>query len=236
MKKLLVLVILIFASAAFADVTIKENSDGAELVTYFSRGMSAHYVDGQVTNITDMNAGTITVMNPMSKTYFQATLAQMKNLADSLNEKMKSIQSNPQYQAMLKQQADSVKVSKQGSEQIAGFFCTKYSISLDMPPTKADICLSKDLADLVSKEISSKQLEKIMDSLDSGDGGMDMLTGKISELEEKNGYLMSENIDMMGTGISTVVTEVSKKSINKSVFDIPSDYTRKPMPQAFGEY
>jgi len=235
MKKLFLILLLIYASIASADVTIKENSDGAELVTYFSKGMSAHYVDGQITNVTDMNTGTITVMNPMSKTYFQATLAQMKNLADSLNEKMKVIQSNPQYQAMLKQHAESVKVTKQGIAQLAGYTCTKYTISVKMPPTKAEICLSKDLANLVSKEISSKQLEKIMDSLDSGDGGMDMLSSKISELEEKNGYLMSENIDMMGTGISTIVTNVSKKSIDKSVFKIPSDYTRKPMPQVFGE-
>lgn len=236
MKQLIVLLFLILTFSAYADVTITETSDGTELKSYFSKGLSAHYVDGQLTNITDMNKGVITVLNPMAKTYFQATIAQMKNLADSMNEKMKGLQSNPQFQTMMKKQADAVKVKQKGIAKIAGYTCTAYEISMDMPPAKAEICLSEEVSKIIAKEINSKQLERIMDSLDSSGGGLDILADKISELEDKDGFLMSENIDMMGTGISTVVTDISKKSINPSVFEIPSGYSRKPMPQALGEY
>jgi len=220
--------------SAFADVTIKESSDGSELTSYYSKGKTAHYIDNQLTNITNIKKGLITVFNPMAKTYFQATMAEMKSLSVRFNNQAKDMEQDSKFQSFRDQQEKSVKITPTGTKKIAGYSCQGFTINVAVTETTADICLSKDVAMLLSKEADTRGMDQLMDSLDEG-GSFDVLTDKISELEDKYGYLLSENISMMGSSISTEVISVSTKAINPSAFSIPSGYSKKPMPQIFKE-
>jgi len=240
MKSLAVMIFFVFALCSYADVTLVEESSGSKMEIYYSKNIMAHHIDGQVTNITDVNKGLIYIFNPARKTYFQATFKEMKDVADKLNEQTKELAKNPQYQQFVGQTSGGkVVVKKTGTSTIAGYKCDEYTITATESLAGATVCLSKELMTLLNKELDTVKIEKLMNSLDLEEGG-DVLSLKIAELEEKYGYAMSESFSSgttgMGAGLDTIVTSVSTTKIDKSVFSIPTGYERLSMKAAMGEY
>lgn len=236
MKKVLIAVLILINFSAFADITVTEESSGATYVTYFSKNITAHYTDGQVTNITDMKKGLIYVINPMKRTYYLATFKQMKAFADKAADQMKSMADNPDYKMYMDQMSGGkVNVNQTGTKKIAGYTCTEFKLA-DKVSTSV-ICLSKSLTKAIKREVDTSRAEKIMDSLDM-DGMGDIMGKKIADLEGKYGYLMYEKTTsaMPGMGMenqSTVVS-VSKKRIDSSVFKVPEGFTKISMDDAIG--
>ena len=238
MKKLAAFMLMLFCFSAYADVTITEKSTEADMVTYFSKNITAHYINGQLTNITDMKKGVIYVFNPMNKTYFQATFAELKQFADKAAEQMNSMAENPQYKQYMNQmQGSGITVVKTGTQVIAGFSCDEYKVA--SPMTVSVVCLSKDLMTLVKKEVDTSKAEKIMNSLDMESAG-NILGKKLAELEDKYGYIVSEKFSSPIPGMAaedeTRVISVSKKMINPMIFNIPAGYKQVKMQDAVGEY
>ncbi|ADD66910.1 hypothetical protein Dacet_0104 [Denitrovibrio acetiphilus DSM 12809] len=239
MKNIIIIAAMLCFSYGYADITVTEESDGSKMVTYYADNVSAHYIDGHLTNITDISKSLITVLNPMEKTYFQATFEEMRALAEQLNEQMKAMAENPQFQELLDRHAGKVDIKKDGTTTIAGYKCDKYLLSMEEMGASAEVCFSKELGDALQKEVDIKKAEKLMDSLEI-DGMGDMIGVKISELEEKAGYPLSEKTDStmfgMEDGYDRIVTEISKTKIKKSVFSIPDGYEKITIDQAMGNY
>lgn len=81
MKIRILLLTLFMAVPCFADVTVIEESSGSEIRTSYSKGIVAHYIDGTITNITDVKNKKIYVLNPVQKTFFHASFKQLREFA-----------------------------------------------------------------------------------------------------------------------------------------------------------
>jgi len=237
MKWIYTLIIILCVSFAYADVTITEESDGSKMVSYYSNNKMAYYIDGVVTNITDVGKGLITVFNPMAKTYFTATFKEMSAMAESMNEHMKNAAQNPQYQQFMGQQGN-ITIKKTGTKQIAGYKCEEFQVTSGVMPVGSVVCFSKAVEKLISKEMNRAKVEKLLNSMEMD--GSDALSEALITLEEKSGYMMSERstspVPGMGEDGDMIVTSVSKKKINSSKFKTPSGYKKTTMQKAMGGY
>jgi hypothetical protein len=238
MRVLLIFIMSLFSVCAFADITITERSSDGEIVSYYSGNKMAYFVDGQVTNITDVNAGMIYVINSAKKTYFQKSFAEMEEIAKQAAEQFKSIRENPQYKDFMKAvPAGKVNVEKVGSRKIAGYSCDEYTVKLSMSPMSVRLCLSKDVEALVSKEINSKKIEKLMAGF--GTEGDDSPMGKALEgLKDKNGFPMLEKSESSIPGMDSEATEVisvSNAKISPVVYKLPQGYKKVTMEELMGD-
>ncbi|PLX71363.1 MAG: hypothetical protein C0602_01815 [Denitrovibrio sp.] len=226
--KICILVMVCFASLfSYADVTITEESSGSVFKTYYSKGIMAHYIDGQLTNITDVEKENIYVLNPMRKTYFQASFAKMKEFTNKLN--------NMPENSMLETTKVKVAVNKLGTKTIAGYSCEEYQFIIDELYLEASACFSKDVYTLIKNELDASKAEKLMNELDMADSFHPM-GAKIAEMEYTEGYILKQDSSDSIPGFGTLVTSVSKAKLDKSVFAIPPDYKKIPMQEAVGTY
>lgn len=232
MKIITFIFILMISVSAFADVTITEESSGSTLKTYFAKNIMAHYIDDQLTNITDVGSEKVYVLNPMAKTYFEATFSQLKSFAD----KMKSmVDSDQMKQYIGKTPKVGVKTAKKASKKIAGYSCDEYSLTIETLFTEANVCFSNEVYKLVEKELDVSKAEKLLNEMDM-DESSNPIGSKISEMERKLGYVLEQSTSGGVPGFDTLVTEISKEKIKKSVFKVPANYKKIPMSKALGTY
>lgn len=223
---------MVLSVTSFADVTITEESSGAVLKTYYSKNIMAHYIDGLLTNITDVGSERVYVLNPMGRTYFEATFSQMNSFA----KKMKSMADSEQMQQYSgKAPTVNVKVVKKGTKKIAGYACDEYSLTIEELFTEANVCFSGNVFRMVQTELNTAKAEKLLNEMDM-DERHDPIGAKIAELEMKLGYVLEQGSTGGVPGFDTLVTDISKEKINRSVFKVPADYQKIPMAEALGTY
>lgn len=231
MRTIAFIFLMLVTVSVSADVTITEESSGSTLKTYFTKNIMAHYIDGLLTNITDVGAEKVYVLNPMGKTYFVATFAQMKAFA----KKMKSMSDTQMKQYGSDAPKVTVNVTKKGAKKISGYSCEEYSLSVETLYTEASVCFSKDVFNLVKSELDTSKAEKLLNEMDM-DERHDPIGTKIADMEMKLGYVLEQSSPGGVPGFDTLVTSISREKIEKSIFSVPAGYKKIPMSEALGTY
>lgn len=181
------------------------------------------------------------------KTYSEMTFdeweAQMKTMGQKMNAQMdelrKQMESMPEEQRKMmekmmgnqmmgKGKDVKVEVQKTGeSKKIAGYGCTKYSITSEGKEMMA-LWATKDLK---AYDAMRKDMEEFSTRMLAADfqGGK----GLAEAVKKVDGFPMQT--DMQG-GVKVVVTKVERKEVPSSEFDVPAGYTKvKPKAMDQGE-
>jgi hypothetical protein len=253
-----VLTALLWAGAAFADVTIKKHEDGFEETAYY-KGAKIAMVSDDGREIIDAAAKTITIVNPDAGIYTQASLKEYKTVMLDHFKRMGEMQvemmmaatglGRAEAEAMLKQQvaamapkSQDVKVEKGDTKDIAGYPSEQYRFIVD-GTTVREVWVSPAVDALIAKEMGG-DLKKALDAAfrEMEDGFTDAVKGfsgydsaldnAVNEVAAK-GYLMRDEDRMMGLygDREPAKIDISTASVDPSFFKVPAGYEKISMTE-----
>lgn len=121
-------------------------------------------------------------------------------------------------QEMAKMVADGIQITPtQETRNIAGYPCRKYLVSMMM--TQGEYWASKEVTGYEKMKTFGKKLQEIM-ALNPM-----MRQFNVAGLMERiDGFPVSTNMNAMGMTISTILTRIEEKNLDRSLFEIPKDY------------
>lgn len=253
--------ILLWTTAAIADVKITKIEDGFKEMEYYKSGKMAVASDDDIT-IVDSAVKTITIINPETKIYAEATLDQYKKIMIDHFKRMHDMQlemmmaatgqSRAEAEAALKQlggaaaKPKEVKMEKGAAKDIAGYPSEQYRFLVDGELAR-EVWISPAVDALIAKEMGAgpkKALDAAFRDMESEFaaavmvfGGQDTALEKavekaVSEIMTK-GYLMQE-VDarmQMYDGMAPVRIDISTGPVDPSLFKIPSGYEKVGMAE-----
>jgi hypothetical protein len=250
LKKLLILPLI--GTALLADVTITTTSDGEIEKTYYKDGKML-IISGEGKTIFDTKKGTITVVLDQKKIYLQEP---MQHYAQHMKEASQSMQSTIQAQMkeallargmskeqvdmMLKKMQDSMKnppkmparpkpvIKKTGSSKVAGYACDTYSVVDMVHQSHEEACVSSEVERLIGKEIDIAAMKAMAQKMKEGDADA------FDDPLEDAGFPMRRRDLGYGTPqMIEEVTSVSKKPIDRALFDTPRGYKKMSVKEFY---
>ncbi|EXJ15549.1 DUF4412 domain-containing protein [Imhoffiella purpurea] len=171
--------------------------------------------------ILDPASGTMTFVNDTAKQYYQIDL---KSMMEGMSQP-----GMEQMRAMMEQTR--IKVEKTGeTRKIGDWDCTKYEVTkTGMMEIQQEIWATTDV------DIDLDRYTEMM-SMSGPDGLLgdsEAAKSMRAEMEKIEGYpiLTKTKMQMMGSNMESEseVTVIRKESVPESMFEIPSDYTKKDM-------
>jgi hypothetical protein len=255
---IMVLTVLLWAGAAFADVTIKKQEGGFEETAYY-KGAKIAMVSDDGREIIDGAAKTITIVNPDAGVYTQASLKEYKNVMLDHFKRMGEMQvemmmaatglGRAEAEAMIKQQvaamapkSQDVKVEKGDTKDIAGYPSEQYRFIVDGTMVR-EVWISPAVDALIAKEMGAgvkKALDAAFREMEDGftdavkgfSGYDSALENAVNEVAAK-GYLMRDEDRITGLygDREPVKIDISTDPVDPSVFKVPAGYEKISMAQ-----
>ncbi len=231
-----VTVLLLAAHAGAQGLYFESESSagGKDMYWYMPGKFKTASKDGK-TMIVRLDKETIYQINPSTKTYTQATFAELKQMADAgfsmMDEMMKKRMESlpPEKRKEYEDQMAAAKQSLQGevkyevkssgeSKTISGYSCSKYVVNRNGKEFET-IWATKDLGNMESVHKDMEQLSQKMASL------VKARSTPLSWFKEIPGFPIENDQH----GMVHTVTHVEKQSVKDSEFEVPSGYTKKDM-------
>ena len=213
---------MMLSSAALADVFWESEQetkgmpgrpDETRIIkTYLSENAFRTEREGQVT-IMNFDTKMMYHLNPQAKTYQQINMAEIGKPPEMKGEKGQA------QQQMMKNMMGNFQVTPtEETKKIAGYNCRKYQVTGMM--MNSEYWLSKDVKGYDEvKEIG----KKISGVFDENPMMKQMnIPGMISQLD---GFPVQMIMNIMQGTSTTTLKKIEKKSLEKSLFVVPKDYT-----------
>ncbi len=234
------------------EFTFKVNGPQVEkqkTVTYFQNNKVKTVQGNGSFVIIDLNKGTMAIVNPAKREY---SLQKIEEIMASMEKGMEQIKAQfkglpPEQRAMIEKMmgisADkpksNLKIKDTGErKKIAGFVAEHYVI-MDGKTKVGDYWVSRELRELIKKEISEKKIDEFEKAMEGMSKKMDMFGGsdisRLIDLEQelnKKGEIVKQvhhpgKFKMVGRDMEEIV-KVEKKDIPSSFFEIPKGFKRVP--------
>lgn len=158
---------------------------------------------GDGITIIDFHTRMIYNMDPVEKTCTRVDVASVNMGAD---------------QEMARMAADGIKVTPtQETRKIGNYSCRKYLVSMMM--TQGEYWASKEVPGYDKMKTFGKKLQEVM-SLNP----MMRQFNVAGMMEQIDGFPVSTSMNAMGMTITTMLTRIEEKNLDKSLFEIPKDY------------
>ena len=218
MKKLFVIITLLFVSFAFlsADVYIKQETNAAGQTniqeTWLGKGrMASTSTSGKF--IMDIAKKKVIMLNPTSKTYVETDLP--LDMSKIMPEQMA---------AMMQGMMSSVEVSlnPNGQTKKIGNWNTKgYDFNIKMMGMEMKMTM------WASNEVPFDWKEYLGIYSEMYKVTMNMGEKFVNEFKKLEGYPLATEMNMMGMNITTTTVEISQKTPDPGVYSVPAGYTKK---------
>jgi len=219
MKKLFVIITLLFVSFAFlsADVYIKQETNAAGQIniqeTWLGKGrMASTSTSGKF--IMDMAKKKVFMLNPKAKTYVETDLPldMSKIMPEQMAAMMQGMMSG--VEVSLNPNGQTKKI---GNWNAKGYDFNIKMMGMDMKMTMwASNEVPFDWKEYLG--IYSEMYKVTM---------MNVGTKFVNEFKKLEGYPLGTEMNMMGMNITTTTVEISEKKPGPDVYNVPPDYTKK---------
>lgn len=233
-KRLLLVLVSLFTVAVLFQPTaqagfIQTEQDGSTLYIQNGKLRGDTEDSGDMWSVIDMAKGTIMMVNPEEKTYFEGTIDEycsgMRTMMDSMSQFMGGMMPKPAAQ---KPKVEIVKAGPGG--KIAGYDTTRYKVLVD-GVLREELWLANDQTLL--KELGNMQAMAKFSQCAAMETDFEA-SPQYQEIMKAGWPLKTVSHVDGGTETDSEITRIEKTDIPASKFTAPKDYTKTPMATMFG--